>query len=186
MFKQITAADLRKLEAQSNDSDSGGGARDFRFSPYKQFESFVKRLFPNVQVAKRRRDGVPTDVEIRSAKLLWYENGTSQKTGTLSWEPPTDARPFEGRIPRVHQIAPLGPDYLPPANEGESFVLLTQDEDGIWVHYVSETELRQTGPAAWSPAVAKPILTALAKVKKNDLVRGWIDIETGQDFVAYD
>ena len=37
IYKKIVDGDLRKFSATSNDQPSGGGARDLRFSPAKDF-----------------------------------------------------------------------------------------------------------------------------------------------------
>lgn len=43
IFKELVEGDFRKFFAQSNDTDSGGGARDLRYKPQKEFYPFLKR-----------------------------------------------------------------------------------------------------------------------------------------------
>jgi len=38
VFKELKDGDLRKFTATSADANSGGGARDQRFSPYDKFD----------------------------------------------------------------------------------------------------------------------------------------------------
>ena len=45
VYKKIVEGDLKKFFAQSNITQSGGGARDLRFSPAKEFFSIFQRMF---------------------------------------------------------------------------------------------------------------------------------------------
>lgn len=46
LFKEIVDGDVRKIHADSNDSDTGGGARDFRFGSYSELEHIFHSMFP--------------------------------------------------------------------------------------------------------------------------------------------
>ena len=46
IYKKIVEGDLSKFTATSNVTPSGGGARDLRFSPAKEFFPVFQKLFP--------------------------------------------------------------------------------------------------------------------------------------------
>ncbi|WP_264802920.1 hypothetical protein, partial [Acetobacter fabarum] len=58
LYKEIVAGDLRKILAQSNDSDTGGGARDFRFGSFKTLLPVIRQMFPKKVKENRKRDGI--------------------------------------------------------------------------------------------------------------------------------
>src|SRR6266511_1713190 len=107
-FKSIEQGDILKLDARSNLTPSGGGARDFRF-PYTPFQAAMTKLFPNVVQETRRRNNKPQLVPIRTATLMWIDEKGQTQQMQIKYEPPTSARPSEGRIPQVHKIPPLAP-----------------------------------------------------------------------------
>lgn len=183
IFRSIEPGDRRKLLAESNDAASGGGARDFRFN-YKDFKPIVELMFPAVVTARRRRKGVATDIPIRVATLMWRDSA-GDHTMAISFEPPTDARPAEGRIPSVNEIPPLDPAHLPPATDGEAIALFVQDssQPELWAYYVSEKDLKRTGKGAWNRKVAEPILRALATRKQGRAATGWIDLVSNEEHI---
>jgi hypothetical protein len=176
VFKQIVVGDFRKFEAQSNDADTGGGARDLRFRPYDEFAEIFRQIFPEVRQEKRRRNGVRTSVEVFVGRITW-SNGESTQSREASFEPPTDARPNEGRIPVVHTYPPL--NRLPPTNEGRMVLLLVQrDDDTVWAEFATEDSLRSGN---WHQQVGGPIIAALdARRPSNQVARGYIDFVTGR------
>lgn len=178
VFKQIVEGDFRKFEAQSNDADSGGGARDLRFRPYDEFEKIFRQIFPGVRTEKRKRDGGKSDVEILVGRLHWSDGG-KDASKEATFEPPTDARPNEGRIPVVHTYPPF--NVLPPTNEGRMVLLLIQrDDDSVWPAFATEDSLRS---GAWQDSVARPILRSLdGKRSANQVARGYIDFASGKEY----
>ena len=71
IYKKIVDGDLRKFSATSNDQPSGGGARDLRFSPAKDFLPVFEKMFPNQDGRILRgcfswADHDATDVEIHT------------------------------------------------------------------------------------------------------------------------
>jgi hypothetical protein len=179
VFKEIVEGDFRKFQAESNDADTGGGARDLRFRPYEKFAEVFRKLFPDVRVETRRRDRKPTDVEILVGRLHWLdESGTAVSREAL-FEPPTDARPGEGRIPVVHTYPPF--NRLPSSKEGRMVVLLVQRDDGtVWPEFATERSLKS---GAWNENVAKPILRSLAANRPgNQVARGYIDFESMTEY----
>jgi hypothetical protein len=185
VFKSIEQGDLLKLDARSNISQSGGGARDFRF-PFRPFQAVMPKLFPTIVQVMRSRNKVRQPIDIRQATLVWIdENGQTQQM-QINYEPPTDARPSEGRIPRVHQIPPLAVANLPPPVEGQPFVLFVEEAgQRLGVHYVSHYALLNAKPP-WHPLLKNTIVDALVKQqarnKPNDSASGWVDFTTGRTY----
>ncbi|GAB2652622.1 hypothetical protein GCM10027169_17100 [Gordonia jinhuaensis] len=177
LYKEVTAADLRKLRAESNDAPNGGGARDLRL-PYGEFDAVIEQMLPGVKTETRRRGGVPTDVEIRVGRVTYRADSASasEVTVDLHWEPPTDARNREGRLARVHDAL-----SLPATGLGRVFLLLIQDEnDHVNAFYAYEDDLRS---GQWRPQVAKPILECLDDPnRKKRSVQGYIDYTTNKHF----
>jgi hypothetical protein len=179
VFKQLVDGDLRKFEADSNDSPSGGGARDLRFRPYLRFDGAFEKLFPN-QVSVSRRRSAGAEVTARKGMLFW----TDRSSGTVrsreaQFEPPTDARPNEGRLVRVHEYDCFKSPY--PSGEGELVLILALDASGrVWAQITSEHSLRTDD---WHPDVASRILSCLAaKRPRNRVAQGYIDLASGGHF----
>src|SRR4051794_21215372 len=126
LFKSIEEGDRLKLEAKSNlDPSAGGGARDIRL-PHRPFEPATAKMFPTVVQEMRSRDKQRQPVDLRQAVLVWADGNGQEQVMHIVYEPPTSARPSEGRITRVHEIPPLAPQYLPPRTDGLPVVLFIQ------------------------------------------------------------
>ncbi|MBF4237467.1 hypothetical protein, partial [Vibrio anguillarum] len=123
LYKEIVPGDLRKIHAVSNDADTGGGARDFRFGSYQSIAATVMQMFPIPVVESRRRSGVLVPTTIYSGKFYWKQNGIVQ-TAMSYFEPPTDARPAEGRITKVHEQPSLSTALMPTPTDGNRVFLL--------------------------------------------------------------
>lgn len=178
VFKEILEGDLRKFQADSNDADTGGGARDLRFRPFKAFDEIFAKLFPETRLERRRRGAADVEVAVRVGRFAWQAGATTQYKAA-TFEPPTDARPDEGRIPVVHTYPPL---VAPPASGGGRLVLMfvQREDDSVWPHFATETSL---GSGAWHPAVSKQILECLnAPRPKTRAARGFIDFEEKRRF----
>ncbi|MGY2078811.1 hypothetical protein [Modestobacter sp. SYSU DS0657] len=183
VYKELLAGDYRKLAAKSNDSDSGGGARDLRFS-YK-FDGIFARLLPGSSTKNRTRKGIRVEEPLRTGPVYLdeeTETGVETTVVEMVWETPTDARPSEGRIAKVH-ASPATRQLLAArdamrdenGNPPRVFVLFVQDDQGeLRVHYAYEKDLRA---GEWAPAVAKPMLGHLDNVnrRRDRAVAGYID-----------
>jgi len=184
VFKSIEEGDKLKLNARSNLTPSGGGARDFRFS-FEPFQPVMPKLFPNVVQVMRTRDKIRQLIDIREATLVWLDENGEPEQMQIRYEPPTSSRPSEGRIPRVHQIPPLAVSNLPPPVEGQPFVLFVEESSGnLGVHYVSHFSLVHHG---WHPLLTATVEEALdnrkARHKKSeDSASGWVDFTTGRTY----
>lgn len=179
VYKQLLPGDYRKLKAESNDANTGGGARDLRF-PFSAFEDIFRRLLPSERTERRRRNGQRVDLHVRAGTVYIDEvdehgTVTATRTEEMVWESATDARSAEGRITKVHAGAATA-DLLEARDDvkGEAFALFVQDDNGeLRVHYAFESELRD---GSWADAVAQPILDHLDGPRRADrAVTGYID-----------
>jgi len=176
LYKEIVAGDLRKILAQSNDSDTGGGARDFRFGSFRTLLPVIEKMFPMKASLNRKRDGVVEEVDVFQGEFYWHDdNGKLIKKDSF-FEPPTDVRPSEGRIARVHEYGCFDTSRVPQGGEGNRvLILLIQLSDGtVWPYYAEEQTLRIKGK--WDPVVADELLSCLdAKRPVNRAVIGYRD-----------
>jgi hypothetical protein len=182
LYKEIVPGDLRKIVAESNDSDTGGGARDFRFGDFGKLELIIRKMFPHTAKERRRRDGKNVEVEIFRGTFYWNSGGVDEHKD-VEFEPPTSARPSEGRITRVHEQPCFASDRIPKFGEGNKvLLLLVQRNDGsVWPHFIEESSL--STPDAWDPRVAKEILNCIhGKRAANRVVIGYRDFITGEGY----
>lgn len=174
VFKELVGGDLRKSKAEANNSPTGGGARDLRFRPYDGFDNAFERLFPSVKTVLRKRDGKRRNVEIRCGRLGWKDKTSGLiRTEEAIFEPPTSARPHEGRLTRVHKYPCLqGPH---PQGEGRLVALLVLDSSGaVWIEVVTEGSLMNDG---WHPDLAPRILACLNAARASKSVaQGYVDL----------
>lgn len=183
LYKEIVAGDLRKIHAESNDSDTGGGARDFRFGSYHNLSEIIIKMFPNEVVENRRRNGVMVPTTIYSGMFYWRDSCGNVCNAVSYFEPPTDARPAEGRITRVHEQPCLSTKVMPvPVPENRVFLLLIQLlDETVWPFYAEERTLRTTG--LWDPQVAQRMLGCIDAPRRVDqAVVGFFDFLNGGSY----
>ena len=183
LYKEIVAGDLRKIHAESNDADTGGGARDFRFGSYPSIAATVTQMFPNPIVESRRRNGVSVPTTIYSGNFHWSDQNGNVLTAVSYFEPPTDARPAEGRITRVHEQPCLSTALMPNPGVGNRvFLLLIQLLDStVWPFYAEERTLRTVG--LWDPEVARRMLQCIDSQRRVDqAVIGFFDFISGGSY----
>lgn len=172
VYKEIVEGDLRKLVAESNDSKTGGGARDLRF-PWRSFRSTMHRIFTQDGIG---RGGKP----IRIAEVTYLDNDDVARKTILQYWPPTEARPTEDRISRVHASPALG-GHLPDTGRGRVFVVFSKFDDGtVRCDYAYENDLRAKG--VWANEVSSQILNCMASAaarKGNRTVQGYYDFASG-------
>jgi hypothetical protein len=177
LYKEIVAGDLRKIEALSNDSPTGGGARDFRFGSFSKISKAVLNMFPERVVEKRKRSGTVVDLEILKGTFYWSKPITGEEISKSSYfEPPTDARPSEGRITRVNDYPCFDKSLIPELNERTRVLLLfVQNMDNkVWPYFVSDFDLQQKGK--WHPIVADELLGCMhAERPEGKAVIGYKD-----------
>lgn len=176
LYKEIIPGDLRKILAQSNDSKTGGGARDFRFGSYKKLLPVVEQMFPKKTKQNRKRDGVVEQIEVFQGEFFWHNEEGSVERKDSYFESPTDVRPSEGRITRVPEYGCFDTNRVPKGGEGNRvLLLLIQLQDGsVWPFYAEERTLRMQGK--WDVVVARELLNCLdAKRPVNRAVIGYRD-----------
>lgn len=111
LYKELVEGDLRKLQAKSNDADTGGGARDFRFSAYNTLLPVIRQMFPQPIERSRKRGSQMVQIEVFKGVFSWNGAGGVQCKDAY-FEPPTDARPLEGRIARTVSDVSVFPDCV--------------------------------------------------------------------------
>lgn len=179
VFREILDGDRLKFVAQSNISDTGGGARDLRFRGWDVMEGMLRKLFPQTEVANRRRAGANT-LEIYAGRFHWLQDGHERSRPALL-EPPTDARPNESRVTRVHEYDCFT-IKAPEEGSGRLLVLFIQKlDDSVWPFVITERSLEHDN---WNPIVADFLLSALnADRRKGNAAYGFVDFTTGQKLV---
>lgn len=184
LFKEIVDGDVRKIHADSNDSDTGGGARDFRFGSYADLQHIFQSMFPYPVQEPRRRSGVVGPVTIYSGRFYWEDPISGEVHNQVSYfEPPTDARPQEGRITKIHEHPCLSTVRMPISSvNNRVFLLLTQMDDGtVWPSYVEERTLRSVG--TWASEITTKMLNCIdAPRRANQSVIGYYDFTTNDRY----
>jgi hypothetical protein len=171
-YQELKEGDLLKLNAESNTAPTGGGARDLRVSPEAQFRPFFERMFPSTTSVRSKRGSVTVNV----GQVRWSTDEGTQVRDVELW-PPTDVRPHELRIAKIHQIFPA---VVPQQGEGRTFVLLVQNNaEEVWGHYVSERDLRS---GEFNERVASAILGCMDQTPEHRSVRGYLDLRTGHEY----
>ncbi|WP_186175789.1 hypothetical protein [Vibrio jasicida] len=161
LFKEIVPGDLRKIHAQSNDTPSGGGARDFRFGAFSRLQPAIAKMFPFLEQEERRRGGRREVIDVFKGHFCWNDSYGNVQTKESFFEPPTDARPSEGRIVRVHEYGCFDTSLMPHGGVGNRVLLLLiqLSDDSVWPYYAEERTLRAAG--YWDPLVANVLLACL-------------------------
>lgn len=165
---------MRKLLAESNDSATGGGARDLRF-PVRAFDPVLRLMFDQDQIAPRGQ-------AIRVGDFLYLDRDEKLQTTQLEYWPPTESRSAESRIARIHASPALG-GQLPVTDKGTVFVLLTRFTDGtVRCDYAYENELRD--PNAWAREISSRVLGCLASARLKNATRtvGMVPAQGYYDF----
>ena len=185
LYKEIVQGDIKKILAESNHiRKDGGGARDFRFGSYAKLAPAIAAMFPQTVVKPRKRGGVDTVIDVFKGKFYWQQAGSSTiQSKDAYFEPPTDARPSEGRIVRVSDQACFDTHLIPRGGHGNRvLLLLVQLADGkVWPHYAEEQSLRR--PNAWDPVVARELLNCIdAERGERRAVIGFRDFTTNMSY----
>jgi hypothetical protein len=177
LFKLVLPGDIRKINAESNNSPTGGGARDIRFS-HELFKPVVTKMFPTVTAARKTKR---SSLNVRAGTLAYFEDD-ERHTMEIRYWPPTEARNREGRIAQVPRMPSLRAIHY-PQGQGAVFYLFIQGEDGnLTAHFASERSLREAG--RWDPWVAETMLTALREAPANVCARGWLDWASGARYMS--
>ena len=142
-------------------------------------EGMLRKLFPQTKVANRRRAGA-NELEIYIGRFHWLSHGT-EVSHAAHLEPPTDARPNESRVTRVHEYDCF---TIKPPEEGSGRLLvifIQKLDDSVWPFVITEQSLEHED---WNPAVADFLLSAInADRRKGNAAYGFVDFTTGQKLV---
>lgn len=168
LYKEIVDGDRRKASAESNNSASGGGARDFRF-PYNAVLPAVQKIFPT----KITRHGKT----VHQGMFFWHEPGVAAPVSRAAeFMSPTSSRPSEGWISQVPKFSCFDVDRIPTGSPtNRILLLLIQLHDGsVWPHFAEEITLRVKGK--WDLVVAEELLGCLgARRPANWAAIGYLD-----------
>lgn len=178
LVREIVPGDRRKFTATANDETTGGGARDLRFRPEAEFSTFFRHMFPATKTVVATRGGQPRNLEVRVGTISWRDNSDPsqapiERTAQAEIWPPTDARPGECRLAKVHEygFSPLLPN---DPTQGKTVMMLIENADGrIWVCFTTENSIRQGN---WHRSV-KPFLL---RWLEGGTGSGFLDLEHGE------
>lgn len=161
IYKKIVEGDLSKFTATSNITQSGGGARDLRFNPAGEFYPAFKRMFPQ-----------------NGSVLHGYFSWSNHSDTVVEIHPPTNARPNEVRIGRIHECFPQN---VIPNDARDCILLIVLDSTGkVCPYFTSQFSLMHDN---WHPAIKDPILEGLnAQRNAKTTAMGYIDIENGRSY----
>ena len=175
VFRQVLPGDVLKFKAKSNTSVTGGGARDFRFRPYEKFDQVFERLLIGRKHVKRRRAGKDILEEIYTGRATVIHSATKQTLNDLIFEPPTTARPGEGRLCQLDKLK-----LKVPTDPSAVLLLIWQEFSGnIFIAFVVETALRS---GDWHPRISSALLQCIAERRGKKAIQGYFDFEFTQHF----
>lgn len=181
IYKEIVAGDLLKFSATSNISQTGGGARDLRIRPMTEFLPIIQLMFPETEKQNRSREGKTVALDILKGKFCCVDANGNTKTETVFFEPPTDARPNEGRIARVNSYECFKTTEIFKANDKLFLILIQNDDETVWPYFHYESSFRQKG--TWHPAVEKALTDCIAAKRASvTVVMGYYDFTTKKSY----
>jgi hypothetical protein len=114
-------------------------------------------------------------------RFHWLD-GTNVRTRDVHFEPPTDVRPREGRLTKVHEIPCFANDRIPQVAAGKKvLLLLVQRFDGtVWPYFITEDSLDND---PWDPSVREVIKRCIqAQRPANRAVIGYHDFENNKSY----
>jgi len=171
-FQEVVDGDVRKLLAESNDSDSGGGARDLRMP-----QAFWGALLPFF----------PEKIECGQEAIIYSSpKGMRTDSHTIKLHLPTISRPTEIRIGKIHEIdgwTLSAEEYNSLKKVGDSvYFLLTLDVKGrSWAQLAKHSSL--AAPKA-DPNFFKFVnVVKTACGSKGKVTRGIFDFAGSNHFI---
>lgn len=178
IFREVKEGDLRKFTATSNDSPSGGGARDFRYRPFDRFDGIFARVLPGRKSESRVRNGMRTTETLYTAPVSVPHNNGSVSRHELTFEPPTTAREGEGRLAQLDKY-----DLDPPKNEGRVLLLIIEDGGGhVILTFFSEKDL---AGKLWHPTVNAFFSKVFSVPSKRSANQGFIDFQSQTEWIKF-
>ena len=172
VFQTLTEGDRLKMDAVSNVSQTGGGARDLRFRPESAFLPVFRKMLPEVILVPRGA----TQIETYRGTVSWIASGQEKSREMTVW-PATDARPNECRIGGVNRFDFSGLVEQDPGGGRSVFLLFQQQNGSVRVYFTTETSLRSDD---WNSTIK-----SFAKHWMGTRHRSaFLDLETGERFPA--
>ena len=123
-FKEVLQGDVEKYKTRSSTAGTSGGARDLRVSPADTFQPLLSQM-----ISERTGDDRST-----RGPVLSQLNGALNITDVELWCP-TDARPNELRIGRIHSL---------PGWEVSEDEFSRNQVNGVSMFYVLEMDVHGT------------------------------------------
>lgn len=173
-FREAFPGDVLKLKAESNISQTGGGARDLRVRPANKFDEVMLQIFTE----PTEKPGVFQQV------IHWESPNTGHvKTATAEYWRPTEVRPNESRIARIHELDCWAIDEAAYVEDRKKsvkwFFLLVLDNNGLaWARLVRESaipEMNQTIRAFFQKRITSCTL-------ENKTICGAIDLPNNKEY----
>lgn len=167
--QQVLPGDIRKYNASSSDSGTGGGARDLRVSPADRFEPLLRDLLPD----PGGEDG------ITQGAVNWTGPDGRHGNSILELWPPTPARQSELRLARFYEVGgwAVSEEELQrrsAAGERLFYVLEVTPRGRRVARIATEQQLR-----AESPQLGQLIEARSASTADGHAVRVGLDRATG-------
>jgi len=171
-FQEAKAGDVKKVNRESNISETGGGARDLRLNPPTAFARILAPMFPK----KTKTPGVYEGV------VYWQGKQGQTESARLQLWRPTDARPFESRIGKIYKVGmwQIEPRlYSRSIRKGDMwlFALMQDTNDAVWAQLLRKSEL-----GSEQPIVANYINNQISRTPRSRSVRGAIDFKNGATY----
>lgn len=163
IYKKIVDGDFRKFIAESNDAQTGGGARDLRFSPATKFFPIFQRMF------------LGRDNGVLKGNVYWIGADITTK---VSIHPPTKSRPSEVRIGRVHECIPEPLINSIPDRNDCILVLATDNSNRVYGFF---TSLKSLTEDPWDYSFKKIIIDGIVTERSSKFSgMGYIDYENNE------
>lgn len=157
---EITDADIRKINASSNDAQTGGGARDLRFS--LNFRPCLDRFFPDEVT-------IEGHTPYRIGLFEHYDRSGNKTTEPLLYAfQPTNARPNEIRIAQIHKVNFFLDVPKIEGGDGILFMAFIRKTEGLpQAQYLTERQIEAHGS---NPVIAAAMRKAIGNRHGNNAV----------------
>ena len=177
VYREVLAGDRRKFVAKAADANTGGGARDFRFSPYDKFGGIFEKMLTGRKFENRTRDGVTVPQELLTSRVQVARANGKWVDKPIEFEPPTTARPAEGRLTRLNSYAL----EVPSGAAGRILLILFQTGDQkVWLSFATEAQLNS---GKWEKSLTRILQDCLAESRPvNHAAQGFHDFSLGSGF----
>lgn len=177
VYREVLAGDKRKFVAKAADAATGGGARDFRFTPYDKFEGIFEKILTGRKFENRVRNGVTTPQELLTSRVQVARANGKWVDKPIEFEPPTTARPSEGRLTRLNSFEL----EVPSGQTGRILLILFQTGDQrVWLSFATEAQLNS---GKWEKTLTKILQDCLAEKRPAaHAAQGFHDYSLGSGF----